>query len=214
MALTFPLDIADWPGTNVFDLLWRKEISRQASGATRVKDMGTPLWRATYTSREMKPSVLDYWYARLLSTDGGEKTFKGSPSFRSFPILYPNGSWPTGASFDGASAIVHTVGASNKSLKLDLLPVGYTLSVGDFISVNYSADKYQLFQVMEAATADGTGTTSEFEVRPHLPVGLAVNDVVSVKRPFCLMTIDQGTLAKSVNRVGRGEIAFEATQYI
>lgn len=217
MSLSFPLDfLATWPGWSVsFDLTWRKEVSRQASGAARTKDLGTPLWRARYQTRDLfRPSQLDYWRAVFNSMDGGEKTFKAWPIARSYPIAYPNGSWPTGVSFDGVSATVHTVGVDNKSLRVDLLPAGYVVSVGDFLSVEYgSPTKYFLCQAVESATADGSGVTPSFEVRPHLPVGLAVDGIVRVRRPFCLMTIDPGTLSIPSNLSGRGSITFDATEY-
>lgn len=219
MALSYPLDILPtFPGwTTDFNLAWRKEVSRQANGANRVKDFGTPLWRATIKSRDLfKPSDLDYWRAVLSGLDGGEKTFKGYQKARSYPIAYPNGSWPTGGSFLGTTATVHTVGGDSKSLRVDNLPVGYAVSVGDFLSIAYSSGpvKYFLCQALEASTADASGITGTFEVRPHLPTGLAVDDVVSVKRPFCLMTMDPGTLSIPSNLLGRGSISFEATQYV
>lgn len=217
MAISFPLDfLPDWPGWSTqFDLAWRKEFSRQGNGATRKKDLGTPLWRAKYQTRDLfLPSQLDYWRAVLNSMDGGEKTFRGYQIARTYPILYPNGSWPTGVSFDGESATVHTVGVNNKSLRIDLLPAGYTISVGDFLSIEYgSPTKYFLCQAIESATADGSGITPTFEVRPHLPVGLAVDGIVRVKRPFCLMTVDAETLSIPANLIGRGSISFEATEY-
>lgn len=217
MALSFPLNfLPDFPGWSTqFDLQWRKEQSRQGNGATRKKDLGTPLWRAKYQTRDLfRPSDLDYWRAVLNSMDGGEATFRGYNIARSFPILYPNGSWPTGVSFDGESATVHTVGVNNKSLRIDLLPAGYTISVGDFLSIEYgSPTKYFLCQAVESATADGSGVTPTFEVRPHLPVGLAVDGIVRVKRPFCEMTIDTDTLSIPANLIGRGAISFEATEY-
>lgn len=218
MALSFPLNfLPDWPGWSTqFDLAWRKEVSRQASGANRVKDFGTPLWHAKYQTRDLfRPSQLDYWRAVLGSLDGGEQTFKAYHIARSYPIAYPAGSWPTGVSFNGETATVHTVGVDNKSLRVDLLPAGYVVSVGDFLSIEYgSPTKYFLCQAVETATADGSGVTPTFEVRPHLPVGLAVDGIVRVKRPFCLMTIDPGTLSIPSNLIGRGSISFEATQYI
>lgn len=218
MAMSFPLDfLPQWPGWSTeFDLQWRKEVSRQGSGATRVKDFGAPLWRAKYETRTLfRPSQLDYWRAVLSSLDGGERTFKAYQIARTYPIAYPSGSWPTGALFDGESATVHTVGVDNKSLRVDLLPAGYTVSVGDFLSIEYgSPTRYFLCQAVEAATADGFGVTPSFEVRPHLPVGLAVDGIVRVKRPFCLMTVDPGSVSMPSNLLGRGAISFSATQYI
>ena len=216
MSLTYPLDIlADWPGwTTSFDLLWRQEQSRQANGVTRVKDFGEPLWRMTASTRSLSRPELDHWRARLNALENGIKTFKGYPLSRCYPIAYPRGTWPTGAAFDGVSATVYSIGADNKSLAVDMLPAGFVFSVGDFISVAYSAGtKFALLQVMETATASGAGVTPEFEVRPHLPIGLAVDDVVSVRRPHCLMTLVPGSVASESEDNGRGKISFSAVEY-
>lgn len=218
MALSYPLDIlTDWPGwTPQFELVWRKEQSTQTNGVVRTKDFGTPLWVMTAATKSLSRRELDYWRARLDALDGGDKTFKGYPLSRCWPIAYPGGSWPTGVSFSGTTAAINSIGADNKSFSLKSLPAAYVVSVGDMIGVTYgSPAKYGLFRVMEAKTASTPGgVTAEFEVRPSLPVGLAVNDVVSVKRPYCLMTILPGSIDTGSAENGRGKATFRAIQYI
>ena len=217
MSISYPQDIlASFPGWSVeFDLAWRQEQSRQANGRTIVKDFGSPLWRAGYQSRSLSINELDYWRARLVSLENGLQTFKGIPLSRCYPILYPNGTWPTGGSFDGVSATIASIGSGNKSLTVDLLPAAYQFSVGDYISIAYSSapTKYGLHQVMEAATADGSGISGEFEVRPHLWPGMAVNDLVTVKRPFCIMAIVPGSISSASDaQTGRGSVSFQAIE--
>jgi len=216
MSITYPLDIlADFPGwLTDFDLLWRQEQSRQANGRTLVKDFGSPLWQMGGVSKPLRPNVLDEWRARFAALENGLQTFKGYPLSRCFPIAYPNGSWPTGGGFDGISATIYAIGADNKSLQVDLLPAGFALRVGDFIQITYgSPAKYGLHQVMEAAAADEDGITPEFEVRPHLWPGIAINDLVSVKRPFTLMTLVPGSVTSSADpQTGRGSISFQAVE--
>jgi hypothetical protein len=217
MSISYPLDIlASFPGWSIeFELLWRQEQSRQANGRTIVKDFGSPLWRATYQSRSLAPNDLDAWKARLALLENGLQTFKGIPLSRCFPILYPSGSWPTGGSFDGVSATIASINVNNKALAVDMLPAGFAFSVGDYISIAYSSSptKYGLHQVMEAATADGSGLTPEFEVRPHLWPGMAVNDLVSVKRPMCPMAIVPGSISASAElQTGRGVVSWQAIE--
>jgi hypothetical protein len=73
MALVYPLDIlADFPGwTTEFDLVWRQEVSRTAGGRTIVKDLGSPLWRAAFASRPLRPNQLEEWRARLDALENG-----------------------------------------------------------------------------------------------------------------------------------------------
>ena len=214
MAITYPVEILqDFPGwTNRFELLWRQEQSRQQSGVTRLKDFGEPLWMMSASTRSLSRRELDYWRARLDALENGINTFKGYPLSRCWPIAYPGGSWPTGVSFSGDTAAVHTV-SSTKSLRLKSLPAAYVVSVGDMLSITYSTSKHGLVRVMETVTADGSGDTAAFEVRPHLPIGVAVNDVVSVKRPWTPMTIVPGSIQASSEDNGRGKISFDAVEY-
>lgn len=215
MSLSAPFDLLiDWPGwTTEFDLLWRKEVSRQANGVSRTKDFGTPLWQLSAASRRLSPNDLDYWRARLNALDGGEQVFKGYPLSRTYPMAYPRGSWPTGGTFNGITATVYAIGIDNKSLRLDNLPAAFKLGVGDFIEVTAASGKVYLLQVMEAATATSGGITASFEVRPHLPVGIAIDNLVSVRRPHCPMTIVPGSISSSADlSTGRGSVSFRAIE--
>ncbi len=215
MALSYPLDIlGDWPGwTPKFKLMWRHEQSRQTNGVTRTKDFGEPLWTLKATSRDLSRRELDHWRARLDALGDGINTFKGYPLSRCWPVAYPRGAWPTGVAFNGLTATVHTIGGDNKSLRVDLLPAGYVVSVGDMLSITYSTSKHGLLRVMETVTADGSGVTPAFEVQPHLPIGVAIDDLVMVKRPYCLMTIVPGSVDDDSGDSGRGKISFEAVEY-
>lgn len=103
MSLAYPLDlISIFPGwATEFVPHYRKEQSRSANGRTYTKDLGAPLWSATFQSKVLRPNALDEWKARLAALDNGEQTFLGWSPSRCYPIAYPNGSWPTGAAFSG-----------------------------------------------------------------------------------------------------------------
>lgn len=217
MALPDILDpLADFPGwTTSFELLWRQEQSRTAGGVTLVKDFGSPLWQGAWQSKSLSPNELDAWRARLDALENGMKTFKGYPLSRCYPIAYPKGAWPTGGSFNGRTATVYAVGAGNKSLRVDLLPAGFQLRVGDMLQVTHGASptRYDLYRVQEAATAIAGGITPEFEVRPHLWPGVAVDNLVSIYRPFCLMAIVPGSIASQADpQTGRGTVSFQAIE--
>ncbi len=210
MAITYPLDILQaFPGwTTEFELLWRQEQSRQANGVTRVKDFGSPLWRAAYVSRTLSANDLDEWRARLDAMEGGQQQFKGYPLSRCYPIAYPNGSWPTGGAFNGTTAAVNSINANRKSITLKSLPAGFQLRVGDMIQIG----TFNLHRVQEVATATA-GVTGALEIRPHLWPETAINDAVSVKRPACLMTIVPGSISSSADpQTGRGTVSFQALE--
>jgi hypothetical protein len=205
--ITYPLDLlADFPGWSTeFELLHRQEQSRQANGRTIVKDMGSPLWRAAYQSRSMRPNELDEWRARLDALENGLQTFKGYATSRCFPITYPNGAGMGVVS----GAQVATINANRKSITLKGLPAGFTLKIGDMISIGAA----NLHRVQEVATADGTGVTGAFEIRPHLWPAPAVNDAVSVQKPHCIMAVVPGSISSTADlSTGRGTVSFQAVE--
>jgi hypothetical protein len=66
---------------------------------------------------------------------------------------------------------------------------------------------------MEAATANGSGITPEFEIRPGLWPGVtAPNPNVTVKQPACVMAIMPGSVVSDAQTTGWGSISFSAME--
>lgn len=196
MSLAYPFDLlASFPGWSTeFDLLWRQEQSRQANGRTIVKDMGSPLWRATYQSRQMKPNELDYWRARLDAMENGLKTFFGRPLSRCRPINNP-GSSPL------PSGTLSTIQPDRKSITVGGL-TGITLRPGDMVCIR---DK-DLHRVV-----DGTGAA--VEVRPHIWPGVTTGATVSISKPYCIMAIVPGSITSTADmQSGIGAVGFQAIE--
>lgn len=217
MSITYPIDLlSDFPGWATLTLDHGDELSGQAGGQVRVKNVRAPLWRMKAETNRLKPSAFRQWKARMESLENGGKTFLGYDMSACYPILYPNGSWPTGGSFLGTTAAIHTV-SSTRSIRVKQLPAGYVVSVGDFIAVNDGtspAGSYGLHMAVETATADGSGITPEFEIRPPLRQWTEADHPVSVKRPSCLMMLVPGSLSTPVGLDGRGTVSFEALQVV
>jgi hypothetical protein len=210
MALTEPFNLLQgFPGwTTGFDLKWRQEQSVQASGRVLVKDLGSPLWTLRAASKTLPPNALDYWRARLTAMENGLKQFYGYSMSRCYPILYPRGSWPTGTSFDGTGTLA-TIGGDRKSVTIGGLPPGFTLSVGDYVSLS---DSGTLHQVMEEAAALAGGVTPAFELRPHVPPTLVAGGDAVVGRPSCLMAIVPGSIHSDSQLSGWGTVSFSAME--
>ena len=209
MTVTYPINLLPgFPGwTTGFDLRWRQEQSTQASGRVLVKDMGAPLWTLRATTKPLKPNDLDYWRARLTSLENGLQQFWAYPMSRCFPQSYPNGSWPTGGAFNG-SAVLSAINANRKAITLQALPAGFKITAGDYVSI--AGD---LHQAMENATANGSGISGEFEVRPHIwPDVTAPAPGVLVKQPACLMAIVPGSVTSDASISGWGAITFQAME--
>ncbi|MBO9100003.1 MULTISPECIES: hypothetical protein [unclassified Rhizobium] len=206
MAITFPYDLLSaFPGWSTeFDLAYRQEQSRTAGGRTIVKDLGSPLWQATWQSRNLRVNELDAWRARLKALENGLQTFRAWPTSRAYPIAYPNGSWPTGAAFSGQARINSL---SSKAVSLKGLPAGYRVSVGDYMQIGTT----DLHQVVEDAVANAGGVTGSFEVRSFLWPAAVVNAIVSLTKPSCIMGIVPGTISSTADiQTGRGVITFQA----
>lgn len=198
MAIIYPLDLlVDFPGWSTeFNLQFRQEFSRTAGGLTIAKDMGTPLWRATYQSRTLLPNALDQWRAKLSVLEGSVQRFKGRPTSRYFPIAYPNGK-----GIGLVSAVkVASINANNKSVTLSGLPVGYKASIGDYIQITQ-----QLYQVVDLSTG--------FELRPHLAPGTVVGNAVVLIKPTVSMIVLPNTLTTTADAAtGQGTITFQAIE--
>ncbi|WP_244490269.1 hypothetical protein [Rhizobium sp. Root483D2] len=182
--------------------MYRQEQSRTAGGKTYVKDLGSPLWAASWISATLNANQLDSWRARLKALENGLVEFRAIPMSRYYPIAYPNGSWPTGSAFSG-SGTVGTINANRKAISAAGFPVGYTHSVGDYVQIGSS----DLHQIIENAT------TGQFEIRPHLWPGVAAGSVLKAFKPFCLMTIVPGSISSAADPItGRGKISFQAIE--
>ncbi|MEO4000309.1 hypothetical protein [Mesorhizobium sp. CAU 1732] len=205
MAITYPLDLlANWPGWSTeFALLYRQEQSRQANGRTLVKDFGSPLWQASYTTRSLRPNELDEWRARLASLENGLQTFRGYALSRCRPQAHPgNGALATGN--------LLVIRADRKSIQVNQLTPNMRLTVGDMIQMG---DR-DLHQVMETRTAVSTGwIDTDFEVRPHIWPGVTTNTPVSVVKPSCVMTVVPGSISSTADlATGRGAVSFQAIE--
>jgi len=195
--------LSTFPGWSPdFDLMYRQEQSRSAGGKTYVKELGAPLWIASWMSVTLRPNDIDAWRARLKALEGGMVEFRAIPTSRYYPIAYPNGAWPTGGAFSG-SGTVGTVNANRKAISAAGFPVGYTHKVGDYVQIGPG----DLHQVLENAT------TGQFEIRPHLWPGVAAGAALKVFKPFCLMTVVPGSISSQADpSTGRGKISFQAIE--
>lgn len=195
MAEAYPIDLLDgFPGWSTqFELLWRQEASREAGGRTYAKDLGDPLWQATYQTRSLSPNLLDSWRARLDLLEGQKGTFLGYHLARCRPMKHPGSSvLPVGA--------IAAIGADRKTATLSGF-AGITFSVGDMLQVG-DTDLHRV-------VADG-GT---IEVRPHFWPGVAAGAAVTIAKPHCTMAIVRGSVTSQADpQTGRGAVSFQAEE--
>ncbi|MDR7032930.1 hypothetical protein [Mesorhizobium sp. BE184] len=191
-----------------FRLQERQEFSRTGNGRTYGKSFGSALWTATWqTGPMLNTDLLDY-EAVLNSLDGVIGTFYAYDLRRPYPRAYP-----TGAFTD--SGQINSLGTNGKSLSLKLLAAGFVLSRGDYLAFDYGAGPSRaLHQVMETVTANGSGLTSEFEVRPYIRPGATVSTPVVLKKPPALFCLQPDSIQQSIVDGMHGSISFSAMQVI
>lgn len=186
----------DFPGWSTsFKLMMRQDRSRHASGRTRTKNFGTPIWSGVWRSKSLTPNEMDQWRARiqaLLETGG---TFRASPSARCWPIGHPHG--------DGASnGTISSITVNRTRVGIAWSGDATLLQVGDFVEINGQ----WLHQVKAKISAN------VIEVVPALSVGASTTQAVNINKPGVLMTIDPDSLIEDTGLNGRGEIVFSAVE--
>jgi len=197
-------------GSVSFYLETGQELSGIGSGAIIAARLRPSRWVA-----DVNASNMDLWtYKQCLALidvlDGSLSTFLMYDHANQYPTSDPTGS------IVGASTVqIQSVGADYKSLALKGLPANYVLSRGDLIQVTwFSPARIALHRVIPSSvTADGSGITAEFEVRPHIIDGMAANDACSIKQPAAEMLMVPGSLSVNAQPFS-GSISFKAVQML
>lgn len=207
-AIDFPYNLlGDFPGWSTeFEIYKREELSRQAGGRTIAKDLGDPLWRATYVTRILSPNELDEWRAKIDVLDGPLQEFRGYPLSRWRPQAYPNATHPDGWGVSNGIGTLHTIG-SEGLIRVSGVPTGYVAKVGDMIQIG-GAD---LHRIVVGDTANGDGHLADVELRPRLWPGVTTGANVRFLSPSCVMTIEPGSISSPADpQTGRASISFRA----
>ncbi|PYE89574.1 hypothetical protein [Phyllobacterium leguminum] len=185
MAIIFPLSIAaladklpiesvDWK------LMEQQELSGLGSGEVLAADLGPRLWEAQAQLGQTYNDDAAELQALFETLDGAINPFYLYDPRKPFPR-----SDPTGAILGATKPKISSIGSNMKSMSLEALPDGYVLSVGDYLAFDYGTNPVRraLHRICEAATANSSGVTPVFEVRPHVRPGATVGTEVMLKKP-------------------------------
>lgn len=196
MAFSFPLSVAAFADKlRVASMApWRivdfVETSGTARGEAIVSHVAWPRWRTEIT---LVPAPLGVAVGlqALFEAIGPSGTF----------YLYDHALPGPQADLDGAilgaaTPTLHTIGGDNRSVRITGLPAGYVLTAGDKIAVSYGSSPVRrlLVRVCEDATANGSGLTPSFEVRPALRPGITTGIGAGLIKPAARMMIEPGSL--------------------
>lgn len=190
------------------------ELAPLRSGKIISKDLGPSLWKAKYESPPLDETsfgIVRAWYASLLSTN----EFYGYDFLREFPLAYVNG-WDV-SPFDGTCRLAGVPSASR--ITLTDLPVGFILTVGDFIAFDYGPtssptvdESRALHIVTEGGVASGSPSDVTLSVSPHIRDDWQVGETVHLFRAAAKMVILPGTYQETIDVERMGKISFEAIQ--
>lgn len=181
----------------------------EASGRIGGVQGGFPLWQGTWTLGRMPDDNSDEWRAWLSRMRGATRRFIGRDLARELPKVYMETGLP--GAFDGeCSSWTATINADgDQELALEGLPVGFILSVGDYVDFRYDATETAiaglpwraLVRVVEGGTADGAGDVTVI-VEPPLSTAVPSDAVAHLDQPGCIMALvlDQTSL-EAVDRL-------------
>lgn len=203
MALTYPLALATFIDTLLVsrvtcDLPELVEQSRTAGGEQLMADMGERLWTGRIDLGPMKRTEIGRPEALIQVVKQG-KSFQCYDRRRLYPLLDP-----TGSILGASSVTILALGGDPREMSLAGLPVGYTLSAGDYLSFAYtslSVTRQALHKVVDTTVvANGSGQTALFEVVPPIRPGAAAAAAVTLKKPFCKAVMVAGSASPSDGR--------------
>ncbi|MGQ3214801.1 MAG: hypothetical protein ACT6U0_24390 [Shinella sp.] len=166
------------------------EMSGLGTGEVLTAQLAPPRIVADVGLKPMRHDEAAQVQARIESLDGAINSFYLYDPRRKYPQADP-----AGTILGSFVPTIHTVGANNKSLRIDELPEAYTLTVGDYLAFDYGSNPVRraFHRIVESATANSSGLTPLFEIRPHLRPGVAIDLVVTLKEPAAKVFIVPGS---------------------
>ena len=212
MAISYPrtdiMSAVDWStNTTPLQLVSRQEQSRLASGKTIGKDLGPALWQGTFSTAPMLNVDALAFEAMLNSLDGVLNAFEAGDmrAAAQYPRAYPTGN------FNDTGTLL-SVNANNKALALTGLDAGMQISAGCYLSFDYGSSR-ALHQVMESVTANGSGVTTQFEVRPYIRAGYTLTSAVKLKQPRGIFVLLPGSVSSKLDpEANASAVTFQAIQ--
>lgn len=207
-----------YPRTDLFDLckvkdatfwpLQRQELSRTAGGRTQAKDLGSALWRASFTTAPARLDDAQDVEAALISLNGSVGSFLAHDVRRPFPKAHPGG-------FSGTLAISLLFTENAFSVQLSSPDGGLTLSPGDYIGFEYGAGGSRALHMIQSSPQTlSAGVPKSFDVFPAIRPGAAVGAAVTVNRASCEMILEPGHQAPALRDLVASSLSFSAIQIL
>lgn len=198
-----------------FDIDYDQAKTPLRGGSPQVVNLGPDLWRIEYTTTNLNHAESLQFSAWLQSLDGGARLFKAWDPRLKYPQAYRGGfaglTKAGGGAFDGTCS-VDAFAETLDSLTLAGLPVGFSISIGDMVSLSWGGTQL-LLRFVASATANGFGKATA-SIRPRLPISFGIDPAVpgTFVKPWCLALVDAASI-KGGFQVGQsGPVSFSAGQ--
>ena len=194
MAISDPLAIADFWERLVFmgrpEFQPRHYRKQSIDGADNARSaaFGRQKWFVDVTLEGGRHDSNMVQEADIMRLEGMDQTFLAYDIRKPYPADDLDG-WKLGDTVQH----IKSKGSNNRSLALEDLRPNFKVTKTDKISVLYQSTKYFLTEVMETVTADVNGDTTEFEIWPPMPSGVAVADAVTLIKPPAKFKIIAGS---------------------
>lgn len=202
MALADPLPVAEFADKlKIASVKWmlreHQEISGLGSGQILVANIAPPLWTAEVELATMPNEEAAEVQGLIESLDGGLRSFYLYAPQKIGPAYDPDGSI-----LSGSTPKIYALDVNNKEMRIYGLPAGYKLTAGDFIAFDYGSNpsRRAFHRALNTVTADGSGITPAFEVRPYIRAGVQTDINVTLVKPAAKVglipeSFDPGTVS-------------------
>ncbi|MDB6177940.1 hypothetical protein PAF17_10550 [Paracoccus sp. Z330] len=147
------------------------ESSGSGDGRVWSSELSRPLWSAELSLADRAAHLARDIEARIDGLDGARKTFLFSDPGYSGP--------QNGITAGLGSVTIDSISSDRSRAAFSGFPPGFELTVGDFFSIAYGADRYYFGRVMEGGGSAGALR----EVRPYLPLPVSTGLSVELVKP-------------------------------
>lgn len=226
MTISFPTvlpsQLIERLSTCVFSMDYMQDIAPTRGGVNIVRDLGPPLWHATFQSALLVPASFKVVEAWLDSLGGALNPFYAYDLQRQYGANYPSGISTllranSGGAFDG-TALLASLASDNVTITIGssgapstTLPAGYVATVGDYLAFDYnSVSSRALHRIVAGGTADSNGVLA-VEVRPQVRAGYT-GASINLAQASGKFLIVPGSVKKAMQPAGYANVSFEATQ--
>ncbi|RUW55618.1 hypothetical protein EOA32_00955 [Mesorhizobium sp. M1A.F.Ca.ET.072.01.1.1] len=193
-ALTFPYSLANFADLlKIESIKWfmqrNDQIDGLENGQILAAEVAPPLRTGTVNIRGLTYDEDRKISALIEALDGSINAFM----LYGPPALYPMAD-PGGVILGANVVTILSLNANNKQITLTGLPIGYTLSAGDFVQFPFGPGGVlnAYHRIVQGAVANGAGQ-AEIELRPHVYAGTSTGVTVTLKKPAARVKMIPGS---------------------